>query len=324
MTEKPVVTKIRAGGVIIGRFMPPHRGHCYLIDFARNFTPDLTVFVCTLRDESIPGDLRYRWMRELFPTVRVVHITEEIPGASRFSEGAQEVWAASILQHLDSAPGYIFASEEYGVQLAAALGALFVPVDPHRLLFPISAAMIRADPLAHWEYIPTNVRPYFVCRISVVADNPSLVRALAARFETVYAADYLAYRRGLPFPEPTITSPADLLSAQIAAERALLVQANRVLFLEVDLLRSILSTGDDAVIAELAGGSYDDLLEQSRPDLVLALSPLAPRFRAEMERRGWVFRECDQDMPDQESEAASIVRDLLDRHRKGADLPRGS
>ena len=96
---------------------------------------------------------------------------------------------------------------------------------------------------------------------------PSLVRALAARFETVYAADYLAYRRGLPFPEPTITSPADLLSAQIAAERALLVQANRVLFLEVDLLRSILSTDDAAVLAELAGGSYDDLLEQSRQQM---------------------------------------------------------
>ncbi|MEE8441333.1 MAG: adenylyltransferase/cytidyltransferase family protein, partial [Spirochaetia bacterium] len=94
------MTPKRAGGVIIGRFMPPHRGHCYLIDFARNFTADLTVFVCTLRSEPIPGDLRYQWVHELFPTVRVVHITEEILGASRFSDGAQEIWAASILRHL--------------------------------------------------------------------------------------------------------------------------------------------------------------------------------------------------------------------------------
>ena len=165
MTDTRTAANRRTGGVIIGRFMPPHHGHSYLIDFARNFTADLTVFVCTLPSEPIRGDLRYRWMRELFPTVRMVHITEEIPGAARSSDGAQDIWASAILQHLESAPEYVFASEEYGVGLAAALGARFVPVDPRRSLFPISAAMIRSDPLAHWEYIPANVRPYFVCRV---------------------------------------------------------------------------------------------------------------------------------------------------------------
>jgi len=127
--------------------MPPHQGHCYLIEFAKNFTSDLTVFVCTLHDEPIPGDLRCRWMRELFPTVRIVHIPEEIPQEYRSADGAQEIWAAAILHHLDAAPEYVFASEEYGADLAAALGAVFVPVDPRRSLFPISAAMIRADPM---------------------------------------------------------------------------------------------------------------------------------------------------------------------------------
>jgi len=305
--------------VIIGRFMPPHQGHCYLIDFARNFTSDLTVFVCTLQDEPIPGDLRYQWMCELFATVRIVHITEEIPQASRSTDGAQEIWATAILRHLDTAPEYVFASEEYGVDLAAALGASFVPVDPRRSLFPISAAMIRANPLAHWKYIPANVRPYFVCRISVVADDPSFIQSLAARFETVYAADYLAYRRELSWPPPTIGAPGKLVAAQVASERALCGQANRVLFLEADLLKSILSTNDEAVLAKLADGSYDQMLEEPRPDLVIAIAPLDPRYRAAMERLGWECREVDPDGRDWETDAASIIQDVLDHHRNGAE-----
>ena len=299
--------------------MPPHQGHCYLIDFARNFTSDLTVFVCTLHDEPIPGDLRCRWMCELFPTVRIVQITEEIPQASRSADGAQEIWATAILRSMDTAPEYVFASEEYGVDLAAALGASFVPVDPRRSLFPISAAMIRANPLAHWKYIPANVRSYFVCRISIVADDSSFVRSLAAHFETVYAADYLAYRRELSWPPPTVGAPDKLVAAQGASERALCGQANRVLFLEADLLKSILSTNDETVLARLADGSYDKMLKESRPDLVIAISPLDPRYRAAMERLGWECQDVDPDGRDWETDAASIIQDVLDHHRNGAE-----
>jgi HTH-type transcriptional regulator, transcriptional repressor of NAD biosynthesis genes len=306
----------RVGGVVIGRFMPPHRGHCYLIDFAKSFAADLTVFVCTLKEEPISGELRYRWMRELFPTVRVIHITEEIPEASRASDGAQDIWAESILRHLDSPPEFVFASEEYGVDLASSLGAKFVPVDPQRSLFPISAGMIRSDPLAHWEYIPAIVRPYFVRKISVVANGPELVRNLAAQFDTIYATNYLAYRQRLAFAEPTITSPGDMLAAQISNICALLGQANRVLFLETDLLRSILSTNNEEVLAKLDDGAYDEVLETSRPDLVLVLSPLDARYRAELERRGWLFRELDPNAPNRETEAASIVRDVLKQPRE--------
>jgi HTH-type transcriptional regulator, transcriptional repressor of NAD biosynthesis genes len=294
--------------------MPPHRGHCYLIDFAKSFTAKLTVFVCTLKEEPIAGELRYRWMKELFPTVRVVHVTEEIPEASRAADGAQDLWANTILGHLDAPPEYVFASEEYGVDLAASLGARFVPVDPQRSIFPISAGMIRSDPLAHWEYIPPSVRPYFVCRISVIAAEPGRVRDLAKQFDTIHATDYLAYRQRLSFPEPTITSAGDLLAAQISGVCALLKQANRVLFLEADLLRSIVSIDNDDVAAKLADGSYDEVLEASRPDMVLALSPLDARYRTELERRGWPFRELDPDGPNRDTEAASIVRDVMNQY----------
>ena len=66
-------------GLILGKFLPPHAGHLYLADFARNFAERLTILVCSLPGDPIPGELRYAWMRELFPAARVIHIDRELP-----------------------------------------------------------------------------------------------------------------------------------------------------------------------------------------------------------------------------------------------------
>ena len=44
--------------MLLGKFMPPHLGHVYLGDFARNFVSDLSIVVGTLPSEPIPGDIR--------------------------------------------------------------------------------------------------------------------------------------------------------------------------------------------------------------------------------------------------------------------------
>lgn len=226
----------RTGGIVIGRFMPPHAGHQYLIHFARAYCDQLTVFVCTLRSEPIPGELRHEWLREMFPSVSLVHITEEIPQAERNQRGAQQIWADAARAHLDADPRYVFASEEYGLELAAALGAEFVPVDPNRTAFPISAAQIRDDPITHWRFVPVPVRPYFARRFSVVSRHSEVIAALADRFETVYCPDYTLHLQNLGYSSPSITEPADIFLAQAASQRSLVRHANRVLFLECDLL----------------------------------------------------------------------------------------
>ena len=306
--------------------MPPHNGHRYLIDFARSFCSDLTVFVCTLRSEPIPGELRFAWMQELFPSVAAVHITEEIPEAARSQSGAHEIWASSIRRHMSADPRYVFASEEYGVGLAAALGARFVPVDPRRTLFPVSAGMIRSDPLSHWEYLPGPVRPYFACRISVAESvgttgatvHTGAAAELADRFDTVHVTDYRAYRAELAFKEPTISQADDLIAAQVAAQDALLTQANRVIFLETDILRTLVETGDEEIATRLAAGDYDAVLERTRPDAVIALGPLSPAYRREIERRGWALHEIPDDHPNPVDAAEEMARTLLSRHWKSA------
>lgn len=261
-------------GVIIGRFMPPHAGHQYLVDFGRNMCDRLTVLVCTLSAEPIPGELRYRWMQELFPDVHMVHITEEIPEASKDSPTAIPIWADTVRAYLQAPPTYVFASEDYGAALAAELGARFVPVDPARRQFPVSATMIRENPFANWDYIPEPVRPYFLRRVSVVEPGgggagaasaggtgaaggtggagapgrnagPSLAQRLAAHYHTLYVSDYGA------FWEHTMgeIGPDELplvQAAQQAVEDSLARRATRVLFCESDTMQIAVSRGLEA------------------------------------------------------------------------------
>ena len=184
-------------GLVLGKFLPPHLGHKYLIDFASGFVDELSVLVCTTKRQPIPGHLRYDWMRRSFGGVRVIHCTDENPDAPEDAETPEqfwEMWHASILSHLDAPPDFVFASEPYGAKLAEVLGARFIPGDYVRELVPVSGTAIRSNPARHWDFLLPAARPYFVRRVAVIGPESSgksmLTKHLAAKYETKYAAEY--------------------------------------------------------------------------------------------------------------------------------------
>lgn len=277
--------------------MPPHTGHAYLIRFAQHFARDVTVFVCTLASEPIPGELRFAWMSELFPDAHLVHITEEIPQASRSSAGAHTIWARAIRERLDHDPRYVFASEGYGADLAQALGAEFVPVDPQRAVFPISAGMIRSDPLGHWEFIPPVVRPYFARTIAVADADGTLARELAERYDTVFATDYPAYVRTLAKEAgsdeaPYVAAPEALARAQASSESALLRQTNRFLFSPTDPLRVLSEAGLPPEERPEALARLLTDYPSVAPSLIVATREVGLEYREAVERQGWELVEC--------------------------------
>ena len=269
--------------------MPPHAGHQYLIRFAQAFTRDLTVFLCSLAREPIPGELRFNWMSQLFPGVRLVHITEEIPQASRSREGAHRIWADAIRSRIDADPRYAFASEEYGRELAASLGAEFVPVDPHREVFPVSAGMIRDDPFSHWSYIPDVVRPYFARKIAVSDPAGTLAQELARAYDTVFATDYPAYVASLGLGGALVDSAYEVSRAQAASEEALLLHANRVLFTPTDPLRILCDRGVPAIDREPLVSSLLAAHPHLAPSLVVSVEPVADDYREAIDACGWPF-----------------------------------
>lgn len=220
-------------GVILGRFMPPHHGHLYLADFARSMVDHLYVLVCTLASEPIPGELRYRWMRELQPECTVIHITEEIPEARRGEAGATTIWAEAIERAIPERIDRVFASEEYGWDLAYRLDAQFVPVDPGRHNIPVSATEIREDPFRHWHFIPAPVRPWFVRHVALI-DQSDLARELAEALNTVVAHPYgefwqLTWNTYGGRRDATPIPPEEIQRGARATVSALTRRANRIL-----------------------------------------------------------------------------------------------
>ena len=79
-------------GFLLGKFMPPHAGHLSLIRAARALVDELTVLVCWLPRDPIPGETRLQWMRALAPDCRVVGHGEIVPQAY-FSRHAMRMGA---------------------------------------------------------------------------------------------------------------------------------------------------------------------------------------------------------------------------------------
>ena len=284
-------------GLLLGKFMPPHRGHQFLIEFARQYVQRLTVMVCSLPRDPIPGALRFRWVRQMFPDVDVVHVTDELPQEPKDHPDFWAIWrdacrAAAAGARVD----YVFASEDYGNKLAEVLGARFVPVDCARELVPCSGTAVRDDPLRHWEMIPECVRPYFLKRVCVYGPESTgkstLARDLARAFDTVYAFEYarplLDPQDGQCFPDDI----ARIVRGQVAAEEALARQANRVLFCDTDVLTT-------CVWSEVLFGHTPqwvrDLAERRTYDLYLVTDVDVPwvadgqRFFSEQKQRQAMF-----------------------------------
>src|ERR1700754_1749536 len=99
-------------GFVLGKFMPPHSGHVYLCDFGRASVEELTILVCSLPGDPIPGVLRFQWMKELFPACRVIHCEEILP-----QEPADDpvnfwpVWRDVLKRYHPEPIDFVFASE---------------------------------------------------------------------------------------------------------------------------------------------------------------------------------------------------------------------
>ena len=264
-------------GMVLGKFLPPHAGHQYLIDFATESVDRLYVVVGTLKREPIPGGLRYEWMRELNPRADVLHLTDEIPQEPHEHPDFWGIWSKALLGILPERPDFVFASEPYGFRLAEELGATYVPVDHARELVPVTGTMVREDPMGSWQYIPDCVRPYFVKRVAVVGPESTgktcLARDLAAHFKTQWVAEYARPYLELRDDRCEYEDLAAIARGHRASEDALARQANRVLICDTDALTTTLWS---EVLFGRCEPWIKDLARARRYDLTLLCAPDVP------------------------------------------------
>ena len=207
-------------GLVLGRFLPLHRGHQYLIDLALAQVERLIVGVRCQADDVYSWSQRERWLARLFPQVARVAL-ESTDLGEQFSSVTR-----------------VFSGEERDRRVAEQLGASFCLVDRRRI--PISATQLRQDPLAHWEQLPGPVAADLVQLVRVVGAEGSgkstLCQKLARHFHSQWVpepAEELARLRGGRLHPGDLSIWAEQHLAAVEASRP---QARGWLFLDTDLL----------------------------------------------------------------------------------------
>src|SRR5471030_2965443 len=197
-------------GVVFGKFYPLHTGHIYLIQRACSQVDELHLIMgydeprdrslfenSSMSQQPTVSD-RLRWLLQTFKYQKNIHIhsfNEE--GMEPYPHG-WDVWSRGITDFMEKKgihPNTIYSSEENDApQYREHLGIDTVLIDPKRSFMKISGSQIRQDPFRYWDYIPTEVKPFFVRTVAVLGGESSgkstLVNKLANIFNTTSAWEY--------------------------------------------------------------------------------------------------------------------------------------
>jgi HTH-type transcriptional repressor of NAD biosynthesis genes len=185
-------------GLVLGKFLPLHKGHIALVDFALRHCDQLIVLLCSSRFEVIPGIVRKQWLLETFAANNRIRVElteyneEELPNTSVSSRDVSEKWAAYLGKAFPEM-NMFFSSEPYGDYVAAFLNIPHICFDQPRIGNPVSASAILRDPFTLWEYISPAARPWFVKKICISGSESTgkttLTEKLAHYFNTTFVPE---------------------------------------------------------------------------------------------------------------------------------------
>lgn len=230
-------------GLVLGKFMPLHKGHEYLIRFAKQYCDQLVVVVDCLEHQTISTDLRKSWILELVTGVRVVALTECMPQDPSETPRFWEIWRDALYTAVGSKPDVLIAAMDYGWKLADTLECAFVQCDIARESVPISATQLRDNPMAHWEYLAEPARGYFMKKVCFMGPESTgkstcalkLARALGTVYVPEYAKALIQAQNGR-FTEENVLEVA---FAQHRSDKALERMVNRVMVCDTDPLTTL-------------------------------------------------------------------------------------
>ena len=189
-------------GIVFGTFAPLHQGHLDVIMQAKKECDGGCVVIVDGRDgdrggTEMPLKLRYRYVREFFADDDLVAVyaidetelgIEVYPnGWNKFMDEVKRIFSIAA----EGNPIFYVSEEEYATHLSG-LGHNVVKLD--RTLNPISATMIRENPLKHWDKITFPFRRVFSKNILILGTasegKTTLVKDLGKYFNAPYSHEY--------------------------------------------------------------------------------------------------------------------------------------
>ena len=268
---------------VLGKFMPFHNGHAYLIDTAITKSEKVTVIVGSLPTEPIPGKLRYQWVKEHYrtnPHVTVVHCDEVLPQYPHEHPDFWNIWVDVVKRYCPADIDVIFTSEEYGFEYAKQLGIQHHLVDIARSTYNISGTEVRTNPFAVWNFIPDHVKPYFVKKIAIMGSESCGKSTLVKRLAKTYFTNYVEEYGRTVYEENGGVTESDFLKivrGQKLIESAMIKQSTKLLFCDTEALTTRIffdmyyPNGDPGIKHLL-----DEYVDMSHYDLYILLKPDCP------------------------------------------------
>ncbi|QLH33594.1 MAG: AAA family ATPase [Cyclobacteriaceae bacterium] len=226
--------------LVIGKFMPIHKGHVALIEFAATQADEVIVSMSFTPNDTIGPQLRFSWIKEIFkdsPNIVPSIIKDDFDDESIPLAGRTNVWAATMRQVYPKID-IVVSSEAYGDPFAINLNATHISFDPKRSKVPVSASLIRAKPFQYWDFIPAVVRPYFVKKICFYGSESTgksfMAQKMAKRYQTEFVPEVA--RELITSNDFTEADIIKIGYAQIERINEKIKTANKILFCDTDTI----------------------------------------------------------------------------------------
>lgn len=177
---------------VFGKFLPFHKGHKAMINFALTKCDFLTVLVCCSDKENITETTRQKWIEKTFESQKNIEVKtfnyseREFPNTSVSSQEVSKIWSQKFK---DLFPDYdlVITSEEYGNYVASFMKIEHIAFDIPKQLFPVSATAVRNDIFTNWKFLPDSVKPDFAFKVVILGTESTgkttLTEQLAKHFD---------------------------------------------------------------------------------------------------------------------------------------------
>lgn len=197
-------------GIIFGKFYPLHIGHIYFIQRSYgkvdklhiimgydNYRDNLLFKNSSMSTQPSIKD-RLRWLLQTFKYQKDIFIhsfneknIEPYPiGWKKWSKKIKIFMSINKIK-----PNVIFTNEKQDIKhYNNYLSLKSILIDSKRSFINISGTQIRQNPFKYWQYIPKEVKPFFVRKVSIIGGESSgksiLINKLSNIFNTTSAWEF--------------------------------------------------------------------------------------------------------------------------------------
>lgn len=184
-------------GIMIGKFMPMHKGHKRSIQEGIKRSSDFTVYIDDF--DSTPFGKGYMSVEDRCKIIKdefgdkfnVVCSKNKNPQDPSEIENFWDIWKNIIIDASNGKPDFIIGSETYITKLAEVLGCQAIILDIDREKFPISATAVREDIVENWDMLPYSTQKFFQKRICILGPESTVKTTTSQKMAKKYNMEYI-------------------------------------------------------------------------------------------------------------------------------------